>query len=134
MAGMQQSFNRKANDYATLRTLPAFLSVVFFVTSIYFFGGLSAVEVTWFGGYELTTEHAMLASLAVYAAAFASSETKQFDNYEGWEQAFILAAPLVTVLWEYSTEVQDAFLSLGDPFGAQVALLITLIGWGVAVQ
>lgn len=131
---MSGELSKKFGDYATLRTLPAFMSVIFAAASLYQFGGVSSLEITWFGGYVLNTSDAVLLSLGIYAIAFASSETKQMENYENWEMALVAASPAVILGYEYVTEVTDFFNSIGDPLGAQVAFLITIVGWGVAVQ
>lgn len=76
-------------DYATLKTIPALLSVGFVAAGLYAFGGIAAVELTWFGGYTLTAEHATLGSMAILAVAFMSSETRRFENDEMWEQIMV---------------------------------------------
>ncbi|UVE50597.1 hypothetical protein KU306_01450 [Haloferax larsenii] len=123
-----------ASDYAMLRTIPALLSVVFVATGLYAFGGISDITLTWLSNYTLTTQHAVIGSLAVYAIAFMSSETKNLEHYEYWEMGFILATPAVILGWEYTTEIPDLLLGLGDPLGAQLAFLITVAGWAVAVR
>lgn len=121
-------------DYATLKTLPAILSVAFVVASLYQFGGIAQVELVWLSNYVLTQEHAVLASMAVYVAAFASSETKRFEAYEDWEKVAIALGPVVILGDQYVTEVHDFFINLGDPLGLQIAFLVTLVSWAVAVR
>jgi hypothetical protein len=135
------AYSRKANsmlsDYANIRTLPAMMSVVFVVAGLYQFGGISDVTLTWLGGtggYTLTAEHATLASALVYGAAFMSSETKRFESYETWEQAVIAAGPIVIVGDQYVTEIHDFLVSIGDPLGMQLAFLVTVLSWAVAVR
>ena len=134
MAMNHRSASSLMKDYATLKTLPALLSVAFIAAGLYAFGGIAAIELTWFGGYTLTAEHATLGSMAILAVAFMSSETRRFENYETWEQIMIGATPIVVLGWEYVTEIKDIILALGDPLGAQVAFFITIIGWAVAVR
>lgn len=136
MAYSKSSLSGIASDYAHLRTLPALLSVVFAVASLYQFGGIAAVELTWWGGYTLTTEHATLMSAVVYGVAFMSSETRRFDNYQDWEKVAIAAGPVVILGNEYMTEVNDFLVDLGgaDPLGMQVAFFLSIISWGVAVR
>ena len=122
-----------ADDYSNLRTIPAMLGVAFALTSLYLFGGIENVMLPWID-YTLTTAHSMYVSLAVFAVAFMSSETKQFENYEQPEQALIIATPALALAWEHITEVRDVFMALGDPLGEVVAFAITLIGWTVAVR
>ena len=124
------------SEYANLRTLPAIFSVVFVATSLYQFGGITEITLTWFSNYSLTTEHAALAGIAVYAAAFMSSETKRFENYETWEQVSLGAVPVVTLGYQYVTEIQSLINDLGgtSPLGAQLAFAVTLFGWFVAVR
>ncbi|ACV47084.1 MULTISPECIES: hypothetical protein [Halomicrobium] len=126
-----------ASDYMNIRSLPAMLSVGFILASLYQFGGISDVTLTWLadsGGYTLTNQHAIMVSLGAFAAAFASSETKRFEHYERWEQVAIAAGPGVILGQQYVTEVNDFLLSLGDPLGMQLAFGATILSWGVAVQ
>lgn len=125
------------SDYANLRTLPAMLSVGFVAASLYQFGGISSIELVWFGGtggYSLTGEHSVLVSMGAFVVAFASSETRQFENYENWEMAAIAAGPAVIIGEQYVAEVTDLITMLGDPLGYQVAFLLTVVSWGVAVR
>ena len=124
------------SEYTNLRTLPAILSVVFVLTSLYQFGGVTEVTLVWLNDYSLTAEHAALGGITVYAAAFASSETKQFEYYETWEQAALALVPVVTVGYHYVSEIQTFITDLGgsSPIGAQLAFAATLFGWFVAVR
>lgn len=128
-----RSASSMLEDYTSMRTLPAMLSVAFIAASLYQFGGISEISIEWVS-YTLTAEHAVLISLGTYAAAFASSETKRFEHYESWEQAAIAAGPAVIVGAEYIDQINDVLMSLGDPLGYQVAFVLTVVSWGVAVQ
>jgi len=121
------------SDYMNVRTLPATLSVAFILASLYQFGGITTVELPWIS-YTLTTQHGLMVSLGAFAAAFASSETKEFQYYEDWEKVAIAAGPGVILGQQYVTEVNDFLVSLGDPLGMQLAFLTTVVSWGVAVQ
>ncbi|WP_255151334.1 hypothetical protein [Halorarius halobius] len=129
----QQRANSLLGDYANIRSLPAMLSVAYILASLYQFGGISTVDLVWID-YQLTTDHSLLVSLGAYAAAFASSETKRFENYETWEQALIAAGPAVILGYEYVPELHDIIVSIGDPLGMQLAFLLTVVSWGVAVR
>jgi hypothetical protein len=120
-------------DYANIRTLPAGLSVAFLIASLYQFGGMSDITITWLD-YTLQSGHTVLISLAAFAVAFASSETKQFENYEDWEKVAIAAGPVAIAGYQYVPAIEDLIMSLGDPLGLQVAFGITVLSWGVAVQ
>lgn len=124
------------SEYTNLRTLPAIFSVVFVLTSLYQFGGVTEITLTWLNSYSLTAEHAALAGIGVYAAAFMSSETKRFEHYETWEQVSLALVPTVTLGYQYVSEISTFINDLGgtDPLGAQLAFLITLFGWFVAVR
>ena len=125
------------NDYANIRTIPAMMSVIFALASLYQFGGISDVTLAWIGGsggYTLTGEHAVIASMGAYVVAFMSSETKQFEHYANWEKVAIVLAPAVILGQQYVTEVNDFLTSLGDPLGMQLAFFVTIVAWGVAVQ
>ncbi|MFY4811293.1 hypothetical protein ACOJIV_01090 [Haloarcula sp. AONF1] len=121
------------SDYMNIRSLPAMLSVAFVAASLYQFGGITTVELPWLS-YTLTTQHSLLISLGAFAAAFASSETKQFEYYEDWEKVAIALGPAVILGNEYLPAVNDFLTSLGDPLGMQLAFLATVVSWGVAVQ
>lgn len=125
------------SDYMNIRTLPAILSVAYLLASLYQFGGISQVTLTWLGGgsgYSLTATHALMISLGTFAIAFASSETKQFENYERWEQVLIAVGPIVIVGQQYMPALDDLLLQLGDPLGYQLAFLATALSWAVAVR
>ena len=120
------------SDYTHLRTLPALLSVVFILAGLYQFGGISEVNLTWID-YTLTAEHATFISLAAYAIAFASSETKQFDSYEQWEQVAIALGPIIIAGYQYVPQLAD-LINTSSNLGPIVAFLATVVAWGVAVR
>lgn len=120
------------SNYARLRTLPALLSVAFFVASLYQFGGIATVELTWID-YTLASEHATILSLGIYAAAFASSETKQLDNYADWEMIVIAAGPVIILAHQYVGFVADEFAA-NDPLLPVIGFAISVAAWGVAVR
>ena len=121
------------SDYARLNTLPAMLSVVYILAGLYQFGGISTVDLTWLD-YSLTTQHSVIASLGTMLIAGFSSETRSFDGYEDWEMVVIALGPAVILGHEYTTEVTDVLMELGDPTGLQVAFFLTLASWAVAVR
>lgn len=133
MASASTRVSGMVSDYTHLRTLPALLSVVFVVSSLYQFGGLAEVSLLWGIDYTLTAEHATIVSLATFAVAFASSETKQFAYYEDWEKVIIAAAPVLIVAYQYVGVVQDQFAA-NSPTLHIVAFLLTVVSWGVAVR
>jgi hypothetical protein len=120
------------SDYTHLRTLPALLSVVFIIAGLYQFGGISEVMLTWID-YTLTSEHATFISLAAYAIAFASSETKQFESYEQWEQVAIALGPIIIAGYQYVPQLAD-LINTSSNLGPIVAFLATVVAWGVAVR
>ena len=120
------------SDYTHLRTLPALLSVVFILAGLYQFGGISEVNLTWID-YTLTAEHATFISLAAYAIAFASSETKQFELYEQWEQVAIALGPVIIAGYQYVPQLAE-LINTSSNFGPIVAFLATVVAWGVAVR
>ena len=129
----RNSMSTMMTDYTQLKTLPALLSVVFVIAGLYQFGGISEVMITWASDYTLTSQHAMLASLGAFVVAFASSETKDFNHYEQWEQVAIAAGPLLIVGHTYSDTIADLVATEGH-VGPIVAFLVTVVSWGVAVQ
>ena len=120
------------SDYTHLRTLPALLSVVFVIASLYQFGGISEVMITWVD-YTLTSEHAMLVSIGAYALAFAYSETKALDRYEDIEKVLIFAGQGLIVGYQYIGFVTD-LVNTSSNLGPVLAFLATVVAWGVAVR
>jgi len=118
-------------DYAQLRSIPALLSVAFTLSSLYEFGGLAGLELTWLN-YTLTANHAMLLSLGSFVVAFASSETKQFANYEQWQQILIGAGPALIILHHTIPYVGN--LTAENPAMGMFFYLISLTSWGVAIK
>ena len=127
-----RSMSSLTNDYMELRTIPALLGIVFAIASLYQFGGISEVHITWLD-YTLSAQHAMFVSLATLLVAFASSETKQFEAYEDWEKVLIAAGPVLIVSQQYVNEVAD-IIANNDPTGGIVAFVISVMAWGVAVR
>jgi hypothetical protein len=124
--------SRRLSDYSHLRTLPAMLSVVFVGSSLYQFGGVAELHFVWLD-YTLTTTHGVFLSLLAYAVAFASSETKQFEHYEDWEQAVIASGPALIILHHMFTYVQD-LVATDSHTGPILAFAVTVVSWGVAVK
>ena len=134
MAMNHSSLSQTVSNYANIRTIPAMLSVVFALSSLYQFGGIATVELVWLSNYTLTAEHAAIASIGTYVVALASSETKSFEYYETWEQLVIALGPVI-ILGDYLTaEVTDLLMGLGDPLGYQIAFVLTIVSWTVAVR
>ncbi len=119
------------SQYMNLRSIPALLGVAFMVASLYQFGGISSVELVWFD-YTLTTEHAMLVSVATYVVAFASSKTRQFANYEKWEQVLIAAGPILLIGHQYSDFIADLIATEGNT-GPILGFVIAAVSYGIAV-
>ena len=46
----------------------------------------------------------MFVSLATYAVAFISSETKEFENYEDWGKGMITAGPILLIGHQFGIE------------------------------
>jgi len=128
-----RSMSGMVNDYTHLRTVPALLSVLFIATGLYQFGGISQFTLNWGLAYTITAEHAAIASIAVFAIAFMSSETRSFDYYETWEMVFIGASPLLIVGHQYVGWVNTQITN-NSPTLSILAFLVTVIGWGVAVR
>lgn len=122
-----------AEDYAQLRTIPAIIGMVFGAFTIFQFGGIDPIHVNWFVDYTMTQDHAFLGSLAVYALAFMSSETRRFENYRRWEQVMIASGPAVMLAYQYMVEAQD-FVANNPDWGGVLFAAIALISWGVAVR
>jgi hypothetical protein len=134
---MASSYQNRAgdmvSDYANIRTVPAMLSTLYIIAGLFQFGAIPPLEVLWLD-YTLTTQHSLIISLGAYVAAFASSETKQFENYMTWEKVAIALGPVLILGNEYVSEINSLLLDIGDPLGMQLAFIATLVSWGVAVQ
>lgn len=133
---MAHSATRSASglmdDYTQLRTLPAMLSVAFVLASLYQFGGIAAIELTWLD-YALTPQHAVLVSMGSFVVAFASSEAKSFEAYRDWEQAVIAAGPALILGYEYVGFVSTTLNDFGE-MALIAAFFVTVASWGVAVR
>jgi len=136
MTTHKRTISNALGEYASLKTLPAIFSVAFVATSLYQFGGITEITLVWLSNYSLTAEHAALAGILVYAAAFMSSETRRFENYEDWEKIAIAAVPATTLGYQYVDQVATFINDLGgtSPLGAQIAFAVTIFGWFVAVR
>ena len=133
MGSHRSSMSNLVKDYKDLRTIPALLGIFFAIASLYQFGGIAEVQILWGFDYILTTEHAMFVSLAAYAVAFMSSETKEFQNYEDWEKGMIAAGPILLIGHQYWTWLGDQFTT-HDPMLPIVGFVIAIAAWGVAVR
>lgn len=129
----RKSLNGLMHDYSQLRAVPALLGIVFGLASLYQFGGISEVTIEWFN-YELTSEHGMFVSLGVLVVAFMSSQTKQFENYETWEQVLIAASPGLIIAHHFSDTANDIIMTTSDPWSQVGAFVICLAGYGAAMR
>jgi hypothetical protein len=125
-------FLERVQDYTQLRTLPALLSVAFVLSSLYSFGGISQFSLDWVG-YEIQKSDATHVSLIVLLVAFASSETRDYTEYQLWEQVAIAASPVIIMTHQYLTTVEQ-FINSNQPEAGLIAFGITLFSWGVAVR
>lgn len=134
---MASSYQSRASgivsDYANMRTIPAMLTLAFVASSLYAFGGITEFTLVWID-YTISTEHTALISLGAYAAAFASSETRQFSNYSQEEQLAVALGPAVIIGYEFIPQVNDFIVGLGDPLGMQLAFAATVVSWVAATN
>ena len=128
----KSSIKGLVSDYSHLRALPALLSLIFGVASFYLFGGTPELYLSWFD-YTLTNQHALIASLAIFALAFMSSETRDFDYYQDWEKVLIGVPPALMLAHQYTNFVPDAMAQY-DPWLAVLLWIASLVGWSVAVR
>ena len=126
------SINGLVDDYSQLRAVPALLGIVFAMASLYQFGGVSELTLEWFS-YTLTDQHAMLVSLGVLVVAFMSSQTKQFENYQDWEQILILATPSLVIGYHYIGFV-ESLVNTAEPWGQVAAFLVCVAGYASAMR
>jgi len=126
------ALSRKVNDYSQLRTIPAMLSVAFVLASLYQFGGIASIQLTWID-YTVKPLHAVVVSLVAFVLAFMSSQTKSYERYETWEQALIASGPAAILLEQFLPMTTDLIGSFGEA-GFIVAFLLTVASWGAAVR
>lgn len=131
MAAYNSVTSKLWNKYGQLNTIPSIISVAFVVAAAYTFGGIAAIEVNWFGGYVLSTEHALLVSLATYAVGFASSDTKQWRNYAPVEQGLIALGPALMLVYHYDLFLEYITWTTNLEL---IAFGVTLVGWTVAAR
>jgi len=122
------------SDYAQFKTVPALVSTLFIMLSMYQFGGIDPVTFNWGLNYTFQPSHAALGSLGAYMIAFMSIDTKDFQYYETWEQVLIAAGPVVIFGWHYIPAIETWLLKLGDPLGAQLAFLLGVVSWIVGMR
>lgn len=132
MSTARSSVKGALGDYASLRTIPALLSVLFALSTMYQFGGLSQPSFQWLG-YQMTGAHAMLISLGSYIVAFASSETKEFKNYATGERVLI-ALSMVIVFGQQQIVTISEMMAAHQPAAGMVAYLLVMLGWVVAIR
>jgi hypothetical protein len=132
MASRSYSASNVLDDYSNLRTVPALLSVFYVFASLFQFGGIDPITFNWIS-YTIQPQHAVLGSIAVFAVAFMSSETKSFERYSQEEQALIVAGPGIILTYEFVPFVTNFLNGMGD-LGMIVAFLITVASWGAAVR
>jgi hypothetical protein len=79
--------------------------------------------------YTFAGTDAVLVTVLAMAGAFASSETREFEMYEGWEKALVGVAAVVIVGNEYVTEISD--IIMGDDWLQMAAFVVGLAAWFV---
>ncbi|MFD1586176.1 hypothetical protein ACFR9U_04220 [Halorientalis brevis] len=132
MATARKSVMQIVGDRAQLRTIPALLSLLFALSSLFQFGGLAAPKFLWLN-YTMTPLHATAVSAAAYFVAFMSSETRQWENYAKGEQALIAISGGVILGQQFVPIVSNTISSAGAA-GGIFAWMLSLIGWGVAIR
>lgn len=126
--------SRYTEDSLNLRRLPQVLSAVFMFATLYQFGGIESVTFGWLD-YTIQASHTVYLSLFTYTLAFASSETRQFENYHSLEQALIFLGPVVIILHHATQLLHDHVQPhLGDPWFGVVLTVVVLVGWVVAIK
>lgn len=73
---------------------------------------------------------AMVVSLAALVVAFASSETRNWQCYDNYEQSLIGLTLLIMVLHQYSPTVETAIAN-NQPLTGFTAFGLGMISWGV---
>jgi len=116
-------------DYTQLRTLPAVLGLAYILASLYQFGGIESVHIQWLS-YELASFDAMLVSLMSILVAFASSETREFTEYEAWEQVSIISGPVI-IMAHFTLPTVERFVQANSPEAGIIAFGVSAFSWAV---
>jgi hypothetical protein len=129
MATSYQNAGSFLSNYRDLNTIPALMGVLFAVASaVQFLGATISVTIPY--TYTLSGVHAMVLSLVVLVVAFAASDTRSWEYYEGWEQAMVGIAVLVIVGNEYIAEITN-LVANNNPAAGTIAFIITMAAWGI---
>ena len=118
-------------NYTQLNTIPAIVGIVFAVSAAVQF--LQAEIMLGLIDYSFDPAHALIVSVFALVVAFASSDTKNFQHYETWEQALVGLAVVVMVSAEYTTTGAD-FLVENEPHAGLLAFLVSMAAWGVLAR
>jgi hypothetical protein len=142
-----QNVRRTLQKYRSVETIPASVSMLFLATSLYQYGGLAGLNLTWFGGWELASQHVMPIAVVTMLLALASSKTKNLANYSPPEQFFIGGMATFTFGWNLTPPdwwmtdvpligqaVHDLLMAPGDPLAGMIAMAVTLLGWAALIQ
>lgn len=120
--------NSLMSKYSDLNTIPSIVGIALAVAAAVQFNGLE-ITFIWFDWTPDGVEW-VIVSLAAYAIAFMSSETRDFQHYEQKEQFLIAAGPALVLANEYVTEIADVVVD-NDPWGGVVFFVIVMASWGV---
>lgn len=120
------------SDYAQLNTLPALSGVLFAISSgVQFLGVSISMTIPW--AYTFDPSHGLVVSLVVMVIAFASSSTKDWRQYESYEQGAVALAVILMVGNEYLIEVSDLIVN-NNPTAGTLAFLVTVVAWGILAR
>lgn len=131
---MSGAATKTFDDVVTLRQLPPLIGMLFGVLSAWTFGGLvGPITVGWGVDYTLTTNHAIVGSLVAFVLAFASSQTREWKNYAGWEKVVIGAGVALIPAYPHWAWLQDQF-AVYDPLASVLGFVLTVIAFGLATR
>lgn len=117
--------------YRDLNTIPALFGILFAVAAaVQFLGATISIAPTADLSYTLEGMHAIGLSGVSLLVAFASSDTKDWQHYEPWEQGTVLIAVVAIVGAEYVTEISD-FLVNNQPYTGVAFFAVGMMAWGI---
>jgi len=114
-----------------IKTVPALAGLIYAAAAaVQFLDATIALGVL---DWQFQTDHAMLVSLAALVVAFASSETKNWSNYDAWEQAIIGLAILIMVSHQFVSPVTTGIAN-NQPLTGAFAFMSGMVAWGVLAR
>lgn len=122
-------FSQLAGNYMEINTVSALLGIVFAISAaVQYLGATISIEHPM--SYSYPTEHALLVSFVVLLLAFATSETRSWDYYEGWEKLVVGVTVVGMIAAEYIAEV-GTIVTNNQPWAGTIMFALGVVAWGI---